>query len=128
MGSDWQTRSMTTVLTWEPRRVRVLLTKAFACIVVACLFGLLAQALLGAALVPSAYLHGTTAGTGGTWGRSVLGVLGRGSALVAVAAAVGFSVASIGPVRCPRRSRARPVCGRGALPAERSRPQRRAAQ
>ena len=96
IGSDWQTRTITTVLTWEPRRARVLLTKALACIVVATAFAVAAQALLAAALLPSAYLHGTTAGTGGDWLRSVLGVVGRGAGLVAIAAAVGFSVASIG--------------------------------
>jgi ABC-2 type transport system permease protein len=96
IGSDWQSRTITTILTWEPRRARVLLTKAFACILVASLFAVLAQALLGAALLPSAYLHGTTAGAGGKWFVSVLGVLLRGTGLVAIAAAVGFSVASIG--------------------------------
>lgn len=96
IGSDWQTRTMTTVLTWEPRRARVLLTKAFACVVVASLFALITQGLLDLALLPSAYLHGTTAGAGGKWVLSVLGVLFRGTGLVAIAAAVGFSVASIG--------------------------------
>lgn len=96
IGSDWQTRTITTVLTWEPRRARVLLTKAFSCVVVASVFALLAQALLSVALLPSAYLHGTTAGAGGDWFVSVLGVLLRGTVLVAIAAAVGFSVASIG--------------------------------
>ena len=96
IGSDWQSRTITTVLTWEPRRVRVLLTKALACIVVATAFALLAQALLSAALLPAGYLHGTIAGTGGTWGRSVAGVILRGTALVAIATAVGFSVASVG--------------------------------
>jgi ABC-2 type transport system permease protein len=96
IGSDWQTRTITTVLTWEPRRVRVLLTKAFACIVVAVGFALLAQALLSLALLPATYLHGTTAGADRGWFVSVLGVLLRGTGLVAIAAAVGFSVASIG--------------------------------
>ena len=96
IGSDWQSRTITTLLTWEPRRARVLLTKAGACIVVASVFALLAQGLLSAALLPSAYLHGTTAGAGGDWFVSVLGVLLRGTGLVAIAAAVGFSVASIG--------------------------------
>ena len=96
IGSDWQSRTITTILTWEPRRARVLLTQAFACIVVASLFALLVQALLSVALLPATYLHGTTAGAGGAWFRSVLGVLGRGTGLVAIAAAVGFSVASIG--------------------------------
>ena len=96
IGSDWQSRTITTVLTWEPRRARVLLTKAFACVVVASAFALLAQAMLSLALLPSAYLHGTTAGANGDWLLSVLGVLLRGTCLVAIAAAVGFAVASIG--------------------------------
>lgn len=96
IGSDWQSRTITTVLTWEPRRTRVLLTKAFSCVVVASIFALLAQGLLSAALLPSAHLHGTTAGADGDWFVSVLGVLLRGTGLVAIAAAVGFSVASIG--------------------------------
>jgi ABC-type transport system involved in multi-copper enzyme maturation permease subunit len=96
IGSDWQSRTLTTLLTWEPRRTRVLLTKAAACIVVASGFALLVQGLLSAALLPAAYLHGTTAGADGDWFVSVLGVLLRGTGLVAIAAAVGFSVASIG--------------------------------
>ncbi len=96
IGSDWQSRTITTVLTWEPRRTRVLLTKAFACVVVASLFAVVTQLVLSAALLPAAYLHGTTAGADGDWLVSVLGVLLRGTGLVAIAAAVGFSVASIG--------------------------------
>ena len=96
IGSDWQSRTITTVLTWEPRRARVLLTKAFSCVVVASVFALLTQGLLSAALLPAAHLHGTTAGADGDWFLSVLGVLLRGTGLVAIAAAVGFSVASIG--------------------------------
>ena len=74
----------------------MLLTKAFSCVVVVSVFALLVQALLSLALLPSAQLHGTTAGADGDWLRSVLGVLLRGTGLVAIAAAVGFSVASIG--------------------------------
>jgi ABC-2 type transport system permease protein len=96
IGADWQTRTVTTLLTWEPRRVRVLLTKALACVLVTSAFAVLAQALLSAALVPSAVWRGTTAGTDGDWLRSVAGVVGRGTGLVAIAGAVGFSVASIG--------------------------------
>lgn len=96
IGADWQTRTVTTLLTWEPRRVRVLVAKVLACILVASAFAVLAQALLGVALVPAAHWRGTTAGTGGDWPRSVAGVLGRGVGLVAIATAVGFAVASIG--------------------------------
>ena len=96
IGADWQSRTITTVLTWEPRRTRVLLAKAAASAVVACGFALMAGALLAAALLPSAYLHGTTAGTGGDFGRSVAGVALRSTAMIAIASTLGFAVASIG--------------------------------
>ena len=96
IGADWQSRTITTLLTWEPRRVRVIVAKVLAVVLVAAAFALLAQALLAGALAPSAALHGTTVGTGGTWLRTLFGVLARSTALVAVAAAIGFSVASIG--------------------------------
>ncbi|HWC10180.1 MAG TPA: ABC transporter permease subunit, partial [Acidimicrobiales bacterium] len=89
IGADWQSRTITTLLTWEPRRVRVILAKVLAAVLVASAFALLAQALVAGALAPSAALHGSTAGTGGTWLRTLFGVLGRGTLLVAVAAAVG---------------------------------------
>jgi len=69
IGAEWQARSITTLLTW---------------------------ALLSAALLPSAFLHGTTANTGGDWGRSLAAVVGRGTLMIAIATAIGFAVASIG--------------------------------
>ena len=96
IGADWQARTVTTLLTWETRRRRVLVAKVVAAVLVACAFTLAAQAVLAGALAPSAALHGTTAGTGGTWLRTLAGVLARGTALVAVATAIGFAVASIG--------------------------------
>jgi hypothetical protein len=96
IGADWQSRTLTTLLTWEPRRVRVLLVKALTCVVVAVGFGLLVQALLAGALLPAALWHGTTQGVDGAWGRSVAGVVGRGGLLVAIATVVGFSVAAVG--------------------------------
>ncbi len=41
----------------------MLIAKVVAAMVVACVFSLMAWLLLSAALLPSAYLHGTTAGT-----------------------------------------------------------------
>jgi ABC-2 type transport system permease protein len=96
IGADWQSRTMATILTWEPRRPRVLLAKAAASALVACAFAVAAGMLLSAALLPSAYLHGTTAGTGGSFGRSLAGVALRGTAMVAIASTLGFAVSSIG--------------------------------
>lgn len=96
IGAEWQSRSITTLLTWEPRRARVLLAKLTGSILVTLGISLAAWALLSSALVPSALLHGTTAGTGGAWGRSVAAVVLRGSAVIAIATTLGFSVASLG--------------------------------
>ncbi|MGI9023404.1 MAG: ABC transporter permease subunit [Acidimicrobiales bacterium] len=96
IGAEWQARSIATLLTWEPRRARVLLAKILASVIVACVFALLTWALLSAALLPSAFLHGTTANTGGDWGRSLAAVVGRGTLMIAIATAIGFAVASIG--------------------------------
>jgi len=96
IGADWQSRTVTTILTWEPRRVRVLAAKVMASVAVAFAFTVAVQLMLSAALVPSALFHGTTAGTGGTFVRSVAAVVLRGSVLASVTAAIGFSIASVG--------------------------------
>ncbi len=85
IGAEWQARSITTLLTWEPRRGRVLIAKVVAAMVVACAFSLMAWLLLSAALLSSAYLHGTTAGTDAAWVRSVGGVILRGELMIAFA-------------------------------------------
>ncbi|HVL93850.1 MAG TPA: ABC transporter permease subunit [Acidimicrobiales bacterium] len=96
IGADWQSRTLTTLLTWEPRRTRVLLGKAAAAMIVAALFFLVAQALLFAALLPSVLAHGTTAGADAEWAGTLAGVVGRGGITVAVAAGIGFALASVG--------------------------------
>lgn len=96
IGADWQSRTLTTLLTWEPRRFRVLLVKAGAAMLVAAAFFLFVQAVLFAALLPSVLAHGTTAGADGQWFATLAGVLGRGGVMVAVAAGIGFAIASVG--------------------------------
>jgi ABC-2 type transport system permease protein len=96
IGAEWHSRSLTTLLTWEPRRLRVLATKLLIAGVVAFLFTVVALALLAGALAPSAFLHGTTAGTGGSWLRSLTGVIARAGALASIAALIAFSIATLG--------------------------------
>ncbi len=96
IGGDWQSRTLTTLLTWEPRRVRLLLAKAVASVAVASLFALAIQGTLGLALLPSLLFHGTTTGADASWPRSLVGIVLRGSGLAAIATSIGFAVASIG--------------------------------
>jgi len=96
IGAEWQARSITTLLTWEPRRGRVLAAKVAAAVIVAWVFSLVTWMLLSAALLPAVFVHGTTAGTGSAWLGSTVAVLARGELMIAVATGVGFAVASIG--------------------------------
>jgi len=96
IGAEWPSRTITTILTWEPRRLRVISAKVLAAILVGTALTLVALVVLGLVLLPSALLHGTTAGTTGAWWQSLGGVAVRSVAVTAIGATVGFSIASIG--------------------------------
>lgn len=96
IGAEWRSGTITTHLTWEPHRVRLMLAKAFAAITVVIAVTIALQALLALTLLPSALLRGTTQGADATTLRTVVAVIGRGTLLAAVFGAIGFSIASIG--------------------------------
>jgi hypothetical protein len=96
IGGDWRAGTVTTELTWEPRRLRLFVAKAFVCVLVAFAWTIVFQALLGGALVPAAAVRGTTAGTGAAWLRELAGVSLRAGAVSALGALIGFSVAAVG--------------------------------
>ena len=96
IGAEWRTGSMTTLLTWEPRRVRVMLAKAFAATLAAFLIVMVLQGLLVGALYPAARFRGSTLGATGHFWRSLSYLALRSGALSAAAALLAFSVASIG--------------------------------
>jgi ABC-type transport system involved in multi-copper enzyme maturation permease subunit len=96
IGAEWPSRTITTILTWEPRRVRVLSAKVLAAIVVGMALTLTGLVLLVLALLPSALVHGTTAGATAEWWRSVAGVGLRAMAMAAIGTTIGFSIASVG--------------------------------
>ena len=96
IGAEWHTGNITTVLTWEPRRVRLFVTKLAACLTVVAGAALVLHLLLGLALTPTAAFKGTTAGMDGEWWREVTSVVLRVTALAALGCVLGFSVAAIG--------------------------------
>lgn len=96
VGAEWHAGSMTTLLTWEPRRLRVLTAKIIAIAVVAFVVTIGLQAVLGFFLALVAVVRGDTAGTGGAWLRSVVGSGLRISATASVASVMGLAVAMIG--------------------------------
>jgi ABC-2 type transport system permease protein len=95
IGAEWHAGTVTTLLTWEPRRVRVLVAKAVAVALFAFLASVVLQALLALALLPAGQFRGTMAGADAAWLRDVTGVVLRGGVLAALAAVGGLAVASI---------------------------------
>jgi hypothetical protein len=96
IGADWRAGTITTLLTWEPRRARVILAKVLACAVSVFALGMALQAFLGGVLSLDAVLRGTTEGVDASWWRETGGVAIRAATLASVASVIGFAVASIG--------------------------------
>jgi ABC-2 type transport system permease protein len=96
VGAEWHAGTMTTLLTWEPRRPRVILTKIGVAAAMAFLGTVVLQTLLGALLTPAAVFRGTTEGANATWLRDVAGLVLRAGAVAAIASTIGAALASIG--------------------------------
>ena len=107
VGAEWRAGTMTTLLTWEPRRFRVLLAKVLAVASTSAMMLFVLQVAIGAMLLPGAYRRpsGVQSQVGGfhgsaridaAWLHSVGGFLGRGAALAAIAAVIGFAIGAIG--------------------------------
>lgn len=95
IGAEWQKGTMTTLLTWEPRRVRVAVAKVMACALVVGATSLALQAFLALVLLPAG-LDGSMTGTDAEWLREASGIwlrVGMGAAIFGVLA---FAVAEIG--------------------------------
>lgn len=96
IGAEWHSGTMTTLLTWEPRRGRVFAAKLCACLLVVFVGTILLELLLGAALLPAAVVRGTTAGADGAWLAEAGRLLLRAGAACSFGAALGFGLAAIG--------------------------------
>lgn len=96
VGGEWRWGTMTTLLTWEPRRLRVFVAKAMTVLALTFVIGIVLQALVGLSVLPAALWRGTTEGADSEWLRGVSGGVLRASGLAAGAGALGYAVASIG--------------------------------
>ena len=96
IGADWHAGHLTTILTWEPRRGRVMLAKIAASLTSVFVVSLVIQALLGAALAVAAAGAGSTAGADAEWLAESAGVALRVALLSTIFAGFGFGLASAG--------------------------------
>jgi ABC-2 type transport system permease protein len=96
LGAEWHSRSITTLLTWEPRRNRVLVAKAIAATAVIFAWIVLLQVIFSAAMYPAAAFEGTTQGLTASWWTSLGGLIVRAGGLAAFAGVVGMSITAVG--------------------------------
>jgi ABC-2 type transport system permease protein len=96
IGADWQSGSISTLLTWETRRTRLWVAR----VVVVCLavfaLALVLLALLTGLLALAAATRGTFAWLDGSWARDAIETACRVAAMSSFGALLGLSVAMIG--------------------------------
>lgn len=95
VGAEWGTGSMTTLLTWEPRRGRVLLAKLLAGLSIVAVASALMLVFVSLLFLPVAVLRGTTAGLDGSYWWTQAGIGVRDVGLAAFGTAFGVSFATL---------------------------------
>ena len=96
IGADWHTGSMSTILAWEPRRVRVLIVRAVISGLMVLLMAVVLQAVLVASVWLGASLRGSTDGLQQEFWRNVFETGGRVAALAVLTSWIGIGLATIG--------------------------------
>ena len=95
VGADWGSGVMTTTLTWEPRRGRLLAAKSIVCAATVGAAGFLLLAWVSVVHFPVAAFRGSTATlNGGLW-WSMAGIWLRGGGLAAFGSLLGISLATL---------------------------------
>lgn len=95
VGAEWGTGMMTTTLTWEPRRGRVLLAKIVPAVVVLGTAVVVLLAFLAVAYIPIGALRGTTTGMTGAFWQNLSGLWLRAGLLAVFGAALGVGLATL---------------------------------
>jgi hypothetical protein len=95
-GAEWRAGTVTTVLTWEPSRLRLHAARTASAAILAVVIGFALQVAFLMAALPAALLNGTTEGTDTAWWISLTAAMARISLVVALVAVLAVSVATIG--------------------------------
>ena len=95
-GAEWRFGTITSVLTWEPRRLRVHGARCASAGLLAFAISFLLQVLFLAAFLPAVFVNGTAAGTDVHWWIALVGAVARVSLLTAVAAVLAVALATLG--------------------------------
>lgn len=95
VGAEWQAGTMTTLLTWEPRRFRVLVAKTIAAAVGVFAMIFVLDVVFTGLMALVAATRGSTEGTDTSLVRSLIGLDVRVATLAALGAILGLSLATV---------------------------------
>ncbi len=95
-GAEWRAGTITTVLTWEPSRVRLHMARTVSALVLAFAIGFVLEVLFLASTLPAVLTHGTTDGVDGAWWWSLILAMSRVALIASLVAVLAVSVATIG--------------------------------
>lgn len=96
IGAEWANRTMTTTLTWESRRGRVLGAKILAGGLVSFAWIFLLSLLFAAAMYPAGRFEGSMVGVDLSWWLGLARIALSISAVAAIASALAASIATVG--------------------------------
>jgi hypothetical protein len=95
-GAEWRAGTITTVLTWEPSRVRLHLARTLSAGMLAFVIGFALQAAFLASFLPAVITHGTAGDTSAAWWQALALAMLRISLVTALVAVLAVTVATIG--------------------------------
>lgn len=93
-GGEWRAGTVTTLLTWEPRRLRLHGARSAAAAMLAFAISFALQVLFLASFLPSVFVHGTTDGVDGSFWAGLVVAMARTSALTAGSAVLAIALAT----------------------------------
>jgi ABC-2 type transport system permease protein len=93
---SWQTGTISTILTWEPRRLRWFAARILVLAAGVLVMTLAIVAFLSAGLALAAMLRGSTVGIDRTWWSDVLTTALRVAVAASISAVIGGAVAAVG--------------------------------
>ena len=93
-GAEWRAGTITTVLTWEPRRLRLHSARLGSGAILAFVISFALQVVFLASFVPAVLVNGTSDGVDGSFWLSLAVVMARTSVITAAAAVLAMSLAT----------------------------------
>jgi ABC-2 type transport system permease protein len=96
VAASWQTGTISTIFTWEPRRLRWFAGRITVLTIGVFVMTALIVAFLSGGLALAARLRGNTAGVDGAWGADVLSTWLRVALAASVSGVIGGAVAAVG--------------------------------